>query len=91
VNPRVCLHDFEKRKFSTLPGLELRPLSRPARSQSLYRLRYPAPIANRRFQNVAQLKYLENESKKNSMGTRISTQEITEAQGFLSVSCIMKA
>jgi hypothetical protein len=25
----------------TLPGLELRPLGRPARSQSLYRLRYP--------------------------------------------------
>jgi hypothetical protein len=25
----------------TLPGLELRPLGSPARSQSLYRLRYP--------------------------------------------------
>jgi hypothetical protein len=25
----------------TLPGLEPQPLSRPARSQSLYRLRYP--------------------------------------------------
>jgi hypothetical protein len=25
----------------TLPGLELRPLGRPARSQSLYGLRYP--------------------------------------------------
>jgi hypothetical protein len=25
----------------TLPGLEPRPLSRPARSQSLYRLRFP--------------------------------------------------
>jgi hypothetical protein len=24
-----------------LPGLEIRPLGRPARSQSLYRLRYP--------------------------------------------------
>jgi hypothetical protein len=30
-----------KRKFLFLPGLELRPLRRPARSQSLYRLRYP--------------------------------------------------
>jgi hypothetical protein len=29
----------EKRKFLTLPGLELRPLAHPARSQSLYRLR----------------------------------------------------
>jgi hypothetical protein len=33
--------DVEKRKFLILPGLELRPLGRPARSQSLYRLRYP--------------------------------------------------
>jgi hypothetical protein len=37
----LYLHDVEKRKFLTLPGLELRPLSRPACSQSLYRLRYP--------------------------------------------------
>jgi hypothetical protein len=35
--------------FLTLPGLEPRPLSRPARSQSLYRLRYPGShIALRR-------------------------------------------
>jgi hypothetical protein len=32
---------MEKWKFLTLPGLEPRPLSRTARSQSLYRLRYP--------------------------------------------------
>jgi hypothetical protein len=32
---------MEKRKFLTLPGLELRLLGRPARNQSLYRLRYP--------------------------------------------------
>jgi hypothetical protein len=31
----------EKRNFLTLPGLELRPLDRPACSQSLYRLHYP--------------------------------------------------
>jgi hypothetical protein len=31
--------DVEKRKMLTLPGLLLRPLGRPARSQSLYRLR----------------------------------------------------
>jgi hypothetical protein len=30
------------KKFLTLPGLEFRPLGRPARSQSLYRLRYPS-------------------------------------------------
>jgi hypothetical protein len=39
VDPRACLDDTEKRKFLTLPGLELRRLDRPARSQSLYRLR----------------------------------------------------
>jgi hypothetical protein len=41
VNPRASLDDVVKRKFLTLPGLELRPLGRPARSQSLHRLRYP--------------------------------------------------
>jgi hypothetical protein len=41
VNPRAGLDDTEKRKFLTLPGLELRPLGRPVHSQSLYRLRYP--------------------------------------------------
>jgi hypothetical protein len=38
VRPRTGLDDVEKRKFLPPPGLELRPLSRPARSQSLYRL-----------------------------------------------------
>jgi hypothetical protein len=41
VDPRADLDDVEKRKFLTLPGLELRPLGRPARSQSLYLLHYP--------------------------------------------------
>jgi hypothetical protein len=41
VGPRAGLDDVEKRKFLTLPGLELRPICRPARSQSLYRMRYP--------------------------------------------------
>jgi hypothetical protein len=41
VDPRAGLDDVEKRKFLILPGLELRPLDRSARSQSLYRLRYP--------------------------------------------------
>jgi hypothetical protein len=40
VGPRAGLDDVKKKKFLTLPGLELRPLDRPARSQSLYRLRY---------------------------------------------------
>jgi hypothetical protein len=41
VGPRSGLDDVEKRKFLPLPGLELRSLSRPNRSQSLYRLSYP--------------------------------------------------
>jgi hypothetical protein len=41
VDPRAGLDDAENRKFFTLPGLELPTLGRPARSQSLYRLRYP--------------------------------------------------
>jgi hypothetical protein len=34
------MDDEERRKIWHLPGLELRSLGRPARSQSLYRLRY---------------------------------------------------
>jgi hypothetical protein len=41
VDPRAGLDDVEKRKFFTLPGLELKLLGRRARSQSLYRLGYP--------------------------------------------------
>jgi hypothetical protein len=35
---------MEKRNFLTLPGLELRPLGRPAHSQSLYRPWYPGSL-----------------------------------------------
>jgi hypothetical protein len=38
VSQRAGLDDVEKRKLLTLPGLELQPLDRPARSQSLSRL-----------------------------------------------------
>jgi hypothetical protein len=41
VDPREGLNDVEKRKFFAIPGLEHRPLGRPARSQLVYRLRYP--------------------------------------------------
>jgi hypothetical protein len=43
VNPRAGLDDVEKRKFLTLPGLELRPLGLPACSQLQYGQRYPDP------------------------------------------------
>jgi hypothetical protein len=35
VDHRASLDDMENRKFLTIPGLELRPLGRPASSQSL--------------------------------------------------------
>jgi hypothetical protein len=40
VAPRAGLDDLEKRKFLTLPELEIRPIVRSARRQSLYRLPY---------------------------------------------------
>jgi hypothetical protein len=36
VDPRASLDDVEKRKFLIIPGFELRPIGRAARSQSLY-------------------------------------------------------
>jgi hypothetical protein len=47
VDPRAGLDDVEKRKFSTLPGLELQTLGRRTSSQSLYRLRYPVSQSHR--------------------------------------------
>jgi hypothetical protein len=47
VGPRASLDDAEEKKFLTPPGLELRLLSRPARSQSLYRLSYPGSLFNK--------------------------------------------
>jgi hypothetical protein len=44
VDPRAGLADLEKRKFFTLPGLELQPICHPARNQSLYPLRYPGSL-----------------------------------------------
>jgi hypothetical protein len=40
VGPKASLDVVEERKFLNIPGLELWPLGRPARSQSLYRLSY---------------------------------------------------
>jgi hypothetical protein len=47
VDPRVGMDDLEKRKVLNPPGLEFRLLSRPAYSQSLYRLRYPGSSLQR--------------------------------------------
>jgi hypothetical protein len=45
VDPTVV----ENGKFFNLPGLELRPLGCPARSQSLYRLLYPGSFRGRKY------------------------------------------
>jgi hypothetical protein len=47
VGPSAGLDDVEKRKFLTLPGLELGLLGNPACSQSLYRLRHPGYVARK--------------------------------------------
>jgi hypothetical protein len=44
VDPTAGLDAVKKRKYWTLPGLELRSLGRSARGQSLYRLRYPQNV-----------------------------------------------
>jgi hypothetical protein len=56
VNPIAGFDDMEKRKFLTLPGLEILPLWRPARSQSLYRLRYPGSLAVHTLVDLKELK-----------------------------------
>jgi hypothetical protein len=40
VGTRTGLDDVEKRKIVLVPKLDFRPFGHPARSQSLYRLRY---------------------------------------------------
>jgi hypothetical protein len=48
VDPSAGLDDVAKIKFVTLPGLEIRSFGRPARIQSLYRLRYPGSNSDHR-------------------------------------------
>jgi hypothetical protein len=45
MDTRIGLDDMGKRKFLPLPGLERRPVGRPARSQSLYRVRYRGSLS----------------------------------------------
>jgi hypothetical protein len=48
LGPRAGLDDVGKGKLLALLGLELHPLGRPARSQSLYRLRLYNPHSTRK-------------------------------------------
>jgi hypothetical protein len=52
VDPRTALDDVVRRKTLPLPGLELRLLSRPTRSESLYRLRYHGFPSSRPLQLI---------------------------------------
>jgi hypothetical protein len=52
VGPTASMDDVEKRKFFTLPGLELQTLGRPVRSQSLYRLRCSMKLKLHRWSGV---------------------------------------
>jgi hypothetical protein len=56
VGPTTGLDDVEKRKFLTVPGLELRPLGRPARSPSLYGLRSSSLNFSRSFPGGSYIK-----------------------------------
>jgi hypothetical protein len=49
MDPRAGLDDVEKRKFLTLPGLELRPLSRPASRYTDCAI--PAPVTTPTISN----------------------------------------
>jgi hypothetical protein len=40
MGPKAGLEKVERRKFVTLPALELRSFGHPSHIQSLYRLRY---------------------------------------------------
>jgi hypothetical protein len=57
VGPTTGMDDVEKRKILLLPGLELRPLRRSARSQSLYRLRYPGSFYGECVRPIIHKKY----------------------------------
>jgi hypothetical protein len=81
VGPRAGLDNVEKRKFLTLPGLELRPLGSPARSQSLYRLRYPGcPVSEHR---VSQITILQSAEQVGSSGNDFDFYSIRNSAGTI--------
>lgn len=49
MGPRAGLDDVEKRKLWALPGLELRPLRRAARTSRYTACALPTPIVNNEF------------------------------------------
>jgi hypothetical protein len=65
------------RKFLTLPGLKLRPHGRPAHSQSLHRLRYPASLVNSTVDKMT------SRDKRDVAQTHSRWHEVTPAYGML--------
>jgi hypothetical protein len=60
VGPRAGLDVLKKKIFLNLPELELGLLSHPARSQSLYRLRYLDCRTEYRLEQPAAIERIEN-------------------------------
>jgi hypothetical protein len=81
VDPRAGLDDVEKRKFLPLPGLELRPLGRPARSQSRYRLSYSGSPGYILKRNIPYLKSTLREHATYSFTSKLEL--VLDASGFL--------
>jgi hypothetical protein len=74
VHRRAGLDDLEKRKFLTLSGLELQPLRRPVRGQSLYRLHYPGSLG-REVGSALKRRVLENKSPRHTPHFRVARVE----------------
>jgi hypothetical protein len=53
MGPRAGRDAVERRKILPLPGIELLPLCRPGRSQSLYRLRDSGSQLTSTYQNAS--------------------------------------
>jgi hypothetical protein len=88
VGPRTGLDDVEKRKFLPLPGLKLRPLCRPSRSQSLSRL--PAtPWVACLFGTRALLCFLAETQSSYCVGSLFRLKaEVSIASSFIKVSAV---
>jgi hypothetical protein len=79
VYPRTGLDDVEKRKFLTLPGLEIRPLGRPVRNPSLNRLSYPNSSHKLSLiENCKFLNYRRNGERTGKTGTKKEKRKVED-------------
>jgi hypothetical protein len=74
--------DVERRKILTLPALKLRPLGRPAHSQSLYRLRYPGSLLEmvlccKKYQGLKQICVTKDDDKTKKLLLEITISHST--------------